>query len=335
MMNCYYNIVHLNDLSESTVFLKHQAMCKAIQDMAIVVNAFYEYGYNLPKQVHEQTVENFYDYNQKRNDASIPQSLRESYDKIMAKAVTDAYQFYSKQEALSSLSLRQKDCNRVSADYFIKNHIKTIYESIDRDFLDFIVEKMRLHPEFKYYRESAPDIKLRDISKISARFYSVLGNPLENKTAIERYNIGFPSSCEALYYGWMVEYNTRGYDKKKPIEELNKRSSGLLSVYITQNDMYNFNSLCRANNIDFAINTGKFKDLTQDTVRNLMVLYRMEDREIVTAILDRLGRERRGYIPVNSVMRQKAEENRPPTKHDSYIKDICLKNDQKGRGQSR
>lgn len=131
MMNCYYNIISLNDLSESNVFLKHQAMYKAVQDMAIVANAFFEYGYPLPKQVHEQTIENFYDYNARRNDISLPQRLRDSYDKIMEKAVTDAYLFYSKQEALSSLPTRIKDNNRISADYLVNNKYLTNENNIN------------------------------------------------------------------------------------------------------------------------------------------------------------------------------------------------------------
>ena len=109
MTNCYCSIVDLSDLSESNVFLKHQQMCKAVQDMAIAVNAFFEYGYPLPRQIHEQTIENFYDYNTRRYDKALPKRLRDSYDDIMAKAVTDAYQLYSKQEALSLLPVRKKD----------------------------------------------------------------------------------------------------------------------------------------------------------------------------------------------------------------------------------
>ena len=86
-MNCFYNIVRLNDLNETNVFAKHQDMCKAIQDMAIVANAFFEYGYPLPRQVHEQTIENFYDFNARRNDMSLPKTLRDSYDNIMRKSI--------------------------------------------------------------------------------------------------------------------------------------------------------------------------------------------------------------------------------------------------------
>lgn len=321
MMNCHYCIVPLNGLCDSNIFSRHQQMCKAVQDMAIVVNAFYEYGYPLPEQVHEQTIENFYYFNEKRNDMSLPKRLRDSYDDIMAKSVTDAYQLYSKKEALSLLPVRKKTENRVPADYFIKNHIGTIYESIDSDFLDFILKKMVCHPEFKYYKESAPAIRIKDTSRVPEKFARLFGNPWENRTGIERYNIGFPVSCESLYYGWMAEYNTRGYDKKIPIDELERKTIGLYGMEISQSDMYNFNSLCRANNVEFSVNTGSFRAVTQDNVRNLLILFRSEDLDIVRSILERLGRERRNYMAVNSVMRTKAANNRPQEQSNPYIDD--------------
>ena len=72
--------------------------------------------------------------------------------------------------------------------------------------------------------------------------------------------------------------------------------------------MKNINSLCEANHIYYTV---KLDDCSQEDLDHPRVTWRVEDREMVTAILQRLMQERDNLVPMTIRDFELAEQNQP------------------------
>ncbi len=318
-MNPYYNVVKLpSPVTRENIFSVHNEMCRAVQDSAVVKNSFFEYGYPLPKLISRQTVYNFYHFNARRNDLSLSDRVREDYNESMQKIVAESYHMYEKDGFLVDSPEYRISKHEVDKDYFLKNSIPAIYDTVTGGFYEYIKEHLDEHPDFIYYKEKKPYFVEKDLSKK----FKGMGflNPWAQYEKTEHFNIGFPSSMKDDFYGMMIEYNCLGYKNQTPIKDFLKDHPNYVEVEVDTRDMWNMNSLCGSNKVPYAVNSGYLHPVTENNVQKHTILIPEENMGMFTAIEKRLIAERKAWLPCNSRQTTNAGMNRPQYVNP-YIKD--------------
>lgn len=326
MFNCYFGTYHLGDVKRGEVFSIHQDLCDMIQRQSLVKTVFHMHGYHMPKYVNVQSISNYDSFYHKMHDRTLPDRLREIYRDTLKKQVVFDNQYYAQLEDRPidtkkvPLSFFQKNKQEVDKDYFRKHHITQVNEIVKPEFVAFMKKHLHEHPDFYYYLEKKPFMKLEDISHIAKDD----DNYWENDKEEQYFNISFPLSHEDDYYTMVLQYNMQPYHSMVPLKEL--YSKELLYCPINKNDIWNINSLCGSNGVKFAVDFGEINPVNANSIYQIPVYFRSEDREMVSAILTRLSKEREGYVPMDLHDVDLADKNKPKTYYNPFFTDRQLQN---------
>lgn len=303
-------VIDITDIDRHNYFAKNSYIMRYVQNMAIVKCAFENEGYPVPDHVSRYVVSSIWELDQMRAGANVPKNLRERYDKVYKEAVADYAQSYANKYKLEDIPHNAK--HEVKETYFRDNHIPTTWDVVDEGLWNFIQKELKdgKYPDFIFYKPEKAYLKTKNLAKEFAKIAKGKGDP-ENQNfwskdvGKTKYHICFPTVQQHMFYNMMNEYNTRTLETKVSIDELTKSSPApLQTMYIHSYDMSNWNRLCRAGNVAWALNDGTYGEckITPDsTLEEIPILYRAEDKRTVAFIVDRLSREMRDYVPMSSV----------------------------------
>ena len=313
-MNPHYNIVPIPEVERSEIFRLHNDMVRAIQDVSLIKHCFHEYGYHIPKYVCKETLYSFSHFNNRRNNPAFSQTEREVYDRSMAHIVAEAYQMYTRDSLTPDAKIVPRDVkHEVEKDFFLKRSIPATYDIVTEDFYRFLEKHLHEYPDFIFFKETHPYLVIRNLDPSCKRKGSKeeSRNLWKNQTGEKRYHIGFPTCQEHMFYGMMLQYNCRNYDGQQPVKTFMRRYPHVCERIIDARDMWNINSLCKANNVPYAVNYGERKPVGAGDVKYVTILIRQQDVDTFGDITARLSSERRSWIPVNMKMVEASNLHEP------------------------
>lgn len=320
MVDCYYNFVKIPEISRTNIFEVHNNMCKAIQDVSVMKSLFGKYGYHMPKQIHEQTLWNFYHFYNRSKNPQYSKQMQDNYSVTLKKLVAEAYQRYTKDEGMpdAHVSPRIED-HIIDEDYFIKNSIPATYDSVTDDFYDWIKEHINEYPGFIFYKEKKPYMVLKDLSKQYGKQPGI--NFWKNMTGGKSYNIGFPTCQEGKFYQMVQRYNTRMFDGQTPYHDFLRQNPQTVYKVVNYDDMRNIDSLCKANHVPYCIDCGYTSAMKSEDTRKVWVVINVNDVDNYGHITSRLCEEKRNYFPCRCDLVQEAEKNAPSFYYNPVIVD--------------
>lgn len=307
-------VIDITDINHENYFAQNSYIMRYIQNMAIVKTAFENEGYPVPDHVSDYVVSSIWELDQMRANPGVPSGLKERYNKTYKEAVADYAHSYATKYKLESIP---RDKNHLTKEiYFKENHIPVSWDAVDERFWNFMQSEFAAgkYPDFVCYKDEKPFIKTKNLAKEFAKLTKGKNtegqgqNFWEKDTGKTKYYICYPAvhSHEMMFCNMRNDYNTRMYEKAS-IDELERSSNRpLQTIHVHLFDMNNWNKLCRAGNVAWAINDGSYGDVkitTESTLEKIPVLYRAEDKDTVALIVDRLSREMRDYVPMSDVSR--------------------------------
>lgn len=304
------------DLSDKNFFSYYQNIIRQVQYYATALNAYREIGCgnseNLPAYCWKSYIDDFRNLDMKRNNMDATYTTRENYDRIFKNQVKRVasisenqehsdYDYFEKRSLFSS---KNKDGVHVKThrvpnlEYFVEHNMDIITMQISSYLLDFVEKKIRESKNFVYWRSEKPTMELEDISEINKK------EGKKNIWAADKkyteYSIAFPRNYASQYYKWNLEFNMREYELTSIPDLLeSSKFSQLFPIQINYKDLWNWNSLCQANNVKIGIDFNKFlgdRVFTPEDVSKPTFYYRREDYQMVQAIVGRLMTERATYI---------------------------------------
>ncbi len=294
-----YKVIKLDGITKENYFSRHYETIKAIQRMGVVKTAFEEYGYPLPNHVSTQTATSIWELNAMRNKPGLTERQRETYSDTYKRAVAEYNQMYNKSR-FRDLSHGVYHKQRVSERYFKTNNIAVSYCMVTDDFMRFAKNEIRKYPEFVYYKSIFPcevekgDGKPGQDNPVAEFF--------DNEKDVKKYHFAYPTSMLDVITNIKNAYTVRNLKGFSKIGELTGKSNyQLQTVYVPIQEMENIVSLCRANNVVFALNDGSYGNQQmgyEQSLEAIPVLYRFEDREMMGAIINRLSKEEMEYNPM-------------------------------------
>lgn len=300
---CYqvFNITDLGDSSEKWNTLMN--IIRGINEQAAIVNAFYEFGYyDLPSFIHTSSIYEVLDLDEKRHSNKIPEQIRERYNKDYKKFITFVYQKYKK--ITPDRLLPQSKSQKVNKNYFIDNAISTTTVRINKEFKEWFIEDIKKHPEFFYYIDNKAALSLKDLSNA----YRGEGeNIWSNLKGHSEYNMTFPREMEYIYYAKMLEWNMHGYQYEKRMTQVGNPKE-LLLIRVNWKDMWNWNSLCKANGVKYYINRGDLEPMNEAATQNILIAVNYKDKEMVDSIINRLTSEAIQYDLVDEKLVEKVRK---------------------------
>lgn len=317
-INPYYEFVRMDDYYKDNNYFKTYMEClRAIEDVCITKNAFFEFGYTLPTEFPKETVLCLYDMDQRRRSTKIPDAVRKRYERSYEKYVSDVNQRYKKLE-LSREKHTAYAKQTVSQDYFNKNRITAVHDAMNDKFREYFETRVKDFPEFHYYLENKPYLSLKDISH---SFKGAENSIFKDDVELKEYNVMFPKYQEDIYYKILLEYNCRNYaGQSKSIYELgNPHDFRVMTV--NMDDMWNWNSLCTANNVKYYINHGELDHLCALGTREIKIAYNVKDEDMVCGIVSRLADSRKNARFVSRDQMNKSVHNQPK----DYVNPFCKK----------
>ena len=275
---------------------------RMIQDEASLVNCFREFGFNeLPMFIHENAIYEMVRLKNRSVDPNLPEKIRKRYEKDYKKFVGSVYQKYCdlSEERMKPISPSQQ----VSKDFFIEHQMDTVQGVINRPFREYFEIAVKRHPKFVYYIDEKPSLHLRDLSNL----YKGDGvNLWKNDREVTEWNITFPRCYEDVYYGIMLDFNTRLYHgQTKSIGELGK-TEDLETLRVNITDMWNWDSLCKANGVKYYVNHGELEHLNFNATQSIKVAINKADVPMAKSIMYRLVDE---TYRVRVVSREQGEKN--------------------------
>lgn len=297
----------ISDLTEKEVFATHQRISYHMQYAAVCKMAFESCGYPVPRMVSLYTARSIYELDQMRSSKDVPLNLRDRYDDTYHRAMAEYSVMYNSDKVDKFDRIPKQ---RVNKEYFEKNHIPITWEVVwDSSWKD-MKRELHKHPDFIYYKAPTAHITLKNLNKRFERIVKGSSNNYPNfwkdDTGGRQYLIAFPTSRQGDYYSMLNESNYKDYDRE-PLEKFLKENHSIETIYVNSYDMSNWNSLCKANGVVWALNDGSYgeeKITGASTSKRIPILYRSEDKGKVQGIVNRLVREMQEYIPVSDKMRE-------------------------------
>lgn len=302
-------VIDVTDIDRHNYFAKNSYIMRYVQNMAIIKRAFENEGYPVPDHVSRYVVSSIWELDQMRANPSVPENLRERYNQTYKDAVADYAQSYADKYKLEIVPHRGK--HEVKETYFRDNHIPVVWDVVDENLWKFIQQELKdeKYPDFIYFKPDKAYLKTKNLAKEFEKLTK--GKNFEDQnfwsqdTGKTKYHICFPLAQQDMFYNMMNAYNTRTFESKVPLEELKQKSNQPLQlIYIHSYDMTNWSKLCKAGNVEWALNDGTYGDckITPDSaLEELPILYRTEDMKTVSHIVNRLSREMREYVPMSDV----------------------------------
>lgn len=304
-------VIDITDINHENYFAQNSYIMRYIQNMAIVKTAFENEGYPVPDHVSDYVVSSIWELDQMRANAGVPKALKERYNKTYKEAVADYAHSYATKYRLESIP--HDGSHQVKETYFKENHIPVSWDVVDVRFWNFMQSELAAgkYPDFVYYKDEKPFLKTKNLAKEFMKLTKGKNtegqNFWEKDVGKTKYHICYPTSHETMFCNMRNDYNTRMYENKVSTDELERSSNQpLQTIHVHLYDINNWNKLCRAGNMVWAINDGSYGDVkinTESTLEKIPVLYRAEDKNTVSLIVDRLAREMRDYVPMSAVTR--------------------------------
>lgn len=307
-INPYYEFVRMDDYYTNNNYFKTYMDClRAIEDVSITKNAFFEFGYTLPNEFPKETIINLYDMDQRRRSTQIPETVRKRYERSYEKYVSDLNQRYKKL-SLAHEKHTSPVKQTVSPEYFHKNRVTAVHDAMNGNFREYFETRVKDFPEFIYHLENKPYLSLKDISH---SFKGAENSIFKDDVEVKEYNVMFPKSQEEVYYKILLEYNCRNYTgQENNIRDVGA-SNEICTIPVSAEDMWNWNSLCSANNVKYYINHGDLEHLCAEATRTIKIAYNKKDEVMVNAICSRLADSRNNTRFVYRSQINKALDNQP------------------------
>ena len=301
-------VIDITDIDRHNYFSKNSYIMRYVQNMAIAKTAFEYEGYPVPDHVSKYVVSSIWELDQMRGNKGLSKVMKERYDKTYKAAVADYAQSYATKYQLKVLP--REGQHRVKEDYFRDNHVAVMWDVVNEEFWQFIQAELRAgkYPDFIYYKADEPFLKTKNLAKeydkvTKGKLFGL--NFWSKDKGNTKYHFCFPLAQEDMFYSMLNDFNTRIFDTKVSIEELQKSSQyPLQTIYLHSYDMSNWHTLCApsACNMKWAVNNGSYgecKITSKSAFKEIPVLYRVEDKDSVNYIVNRLAREMRDYVPMS------------------------------------
>lgn len=293
-----YFVFDISNVGSENVFAYNMQIMRQVHLMSIARNCFREFNFELPVSMSRYTIESLWELDQMRSSPRVSDSMRETWNETYTKAVKNAYLFYQPEDEkwIGKLVKRfRSQSQQVSKDWFVENHVQTCWELIIEDAWNYMKPIIKeQYPEFRYYMEHEPAEILGAVNYTGSEYTNFWKNE-ENE--VRKYNIGFPTAYQDIYYSLLNAYNTKDCAMKVSVEEIIAKDQGVNLIYIPVSELHNWKSLTNANDVEWAIDDGTYTQITVDSARVLPVLYSKEDYSMVRAIQNRLGEEMNTYEP--------------------------------------
>lgn len=304
--------IDVSSLDRQSFFALNSYVCQYIQHMSIAKTAFENEGYPLPDHVAIAATRSIWELDQMRANEEVPKHLRARYEETYHQAVADYAQRYTTKYKENLIQLPNNGQHCVSENYFKENFIECTWESVTADQMKFIKEQLQAgrYPELIYFKEDKAYFKKSNLAAIFEKKTAKMSkeqkgpNFWKNDTGETRYRICYPTS-QAYAFGQLFnEYNARNMEHATTAELTQKTSAPLQLLYVHSHDLQNWNSLAKANGVEWALDdgsVGKFDFTTENIMEKVPILYRAEDMKMVGLIVKRLSNEAQMYTPISKL----------------------------------
>lgn len=300
---CYW-FFDVTKFDYSNVFNMFMDISRAIQHEAVIINACRELGYDIyPCVMDRYTTAEIHKLDKKRKNPAYLDEERAKLNRAYKDFIAHVYHNYVDKE--NDQYIRPNLHGKIVAEsWFSENKVPVVHDKVNQYFLKYFEEKIEEYPDFYYsINKKKPAVKLMDLSKHWKG--NPIANPYKNDKEVELYNITFPVSKQHIFYRILLEFNYRDCRPETALVCVGN-TSDLEKIIIDQNDMWNWDSLCRANNIKYYMNKGDIAVLDADGTRDITVAFNKKDKEKVTGIMNRLFREQMSALPVKQ---EQVEQN--------------------------
>ena len=267
-------------------------VCVVIHQLELVEALFRLNNLEIPPLISSAEMSSlvkYYEEMKNTKDASRKEDLKNLCNKV----VKDIYK-RREQECKEHLlpdfkGLVSKSNQCVPLDYFAKNTVDIVFTSMEKGCFDYFEEEIKKNPEIKYWKSCVADkVKMQEGEFQLLGTYS---NMRKVQTEKQFYKIAYPSKYSMNINNIINDYHYMEYDKV-PFKKLQMMYEDLNYTYIPESQMWNWNSLCKSNDVVYAIDRGEIGSVGTGTLR---VIYPTEKENMVKAILLRLTREQREY----------------------------------------
>ena len=118
--------------------------------------------------------------------------------------------------------------------------------------------------------------------------------------------IAYSEKDEDIFQKLLLQYNSVAYDGRvMDISEIINPEK----VVISQHDMANFNSLCKANNVPYYVDQGNLAQCNEYSYRNINILIPSEKHNMVISIMNRLADEKVQFTIATDLQKESNREN--------------------------
>ena len=290
--------------SDSEAFNIFMTVIRGIEEMATIKAMTSMLGYATPDVISRQVI---YDAQQLYLESKNPQnpdSIRARNNAVWINMMANIDKNYNQDNKWNDYVKNQEQIKPLK--YFSDNMINTRYTSISADFYHFFKEAVKEYPGFIYYKEARPLAVFKDRSKNykGPNHYNIFAN--EKERSGSTYMIAYSEKDEDIFQKLLLQYNSVAYDGRvMNISEIINPEK----VVISQHDMANFNSLCKANNVPYYVDQGNLAQCNEYSYRNINILIPSEKHNMVISIMNRLADEKVQFTIATDLQKESNREN--------------------------
>ncbi len=251
------------------------------QIQANFITAIRENGLpTIPNEVSAYAVYEIIRLRDYAHNEALDKKVRDRYKKSYKEYVGHIYQRYTDKKDLQIKGIHN---GKVDKDFFMDNHIPCMFNQVNEQFRGYLESRAKAFPDFFYYIEEKPSLKLKDLSNF--------GGIWKKEKGVTEYQCCFPTSKEHIFYKIMMEYNMSSYrGQVKSLDALDPFGNYQKHLVCVA-DMWNIDSLCKANNVPYYLNHGEIEKFTHENTDKILMFIRNDDEEKLHSIFKRLMRE--------------------------------------------
>ena len=289
--------IDISDMdTEKEGFHKYMTCYRAIIEQAMLKAQMLELGYAIPDEISRAVIHDFQKLYLDSNKPGVSREMRAMSRKSwleVGKAINEQYN--QDNEWNEYMKGKQKQ----PLEYFIDNQININWMTINSDFYKYMDANLYKYPEFKFYKDAKPIAVYKDPQKVYRGQKDV--NVFINERSGQDIRICYPSKYEDIIQGMILQYNALKYDGRvESLSEIEKPKE----ITVSQEDMWNFNSLCKENGVKYFVNDGRIDDLETYTARVISIVYSEKDAEKITKIINRIAAEKTEISVTTSEQRE-------------------------------
>ena len=282
--------------SEKEGFHKYMTCIRAIAEQAILKAQMLDLGYPVPDEISRNVI---YDSQKLYLDSinmQLPEEMRERSKNIWTEVCASINEEYNKGNSWNEY---MKEKQKQPLSYFIDNQININWITINSDFYKYMDANLYKYPEFRFYKDSKPIAVYKDPQKVFRGPKDI--DLFTNERSGQDIRICYPSKYEDIIQGMILQYNALKYDGRvESLSEIEKPKE----ITVSQEDMWNFNSLCKENGVKYFVNDGRIDDLETYTARVISIVYSEKDAEKITKIINRIAAEKTEISVTTSEQRE-------------------------------